>query len=132
MSEGLRFIFGTNINQQIAARIQAYVQAKFENNGAEAAKSLRISRQRLFSYTSAKTLPRFPMFDLILREWGLDLLGKASRREAATASATTVAVQRSLFDGPITLKSEEMKVVIRRKGPRLVASIEISTEVKIA
>jgi hypothetical protein len=40
--------------------------------------------------------------------------------------------QPTLFDSPITLKSDELKVVIKRKGPHLVASIEISTDVEIA
>jgi hypothetical protein len=135
MSEHTKFVFGTDIKLQVAARIQAYVAAKFDDNSAKAAKSLRISRQRLFSYTSGKTLPRPPIFDLILREWGLNLLGKVSRRESAAVRnprSHTRPVQGSLFDSPITLRNDQMKVVIKRKGPRLVASIEISTDLKIA
>ncbi|SRR6266481_1662358 len=136
MGESAKFVFGTGIKQQVAARIQAHITAKFDNNSARAAESLGLSRQRLFSYTSAKTLPRPPVFDLILQKWGLNLLGKNTRRDDETLGRATVQeprpVQRLLFDSPITLKSEELKVVIRRKGPRLVASIEISTDVEIA
>jgi hypothetical protein len=131
MSETAKFVFGVNIREQVAARIRAYIAKKFDNNSAVAAKSLKISRQRLFSYTSATTLPRPPMFDLILQEWGLDLLGKPSRRSVGTLIAP-VPIQRGLFDKPVTLKSDGMKVVIKRQGSRLVASIEISTHVKIA
>ena len=106
------------------------------NNGAKAAESLGISRQRLFSYTSGKTLPRAPMFDLILQKWELNLLGKRPRPDGVPFNRGAVrgsqSAQPSLFDSPVTLKSNELKVVIKRKGPRLVASIEIATDVEIA
>ncbi len=135
MSGPTKFVFGTSIKQQVAARILAHIAEKFDNNSAKAAESLGLSRQRLFSYTSAKTLPRPPVFDLILRKWGLNLLGKARHvnetfdRAAVQASRP---VQHLLFDRPVILKSDELKVVIKRKGLRLVASIEISADVKIA
>ena len=133
MGESIKFVFGTAIKQQVAARIQAHIAAKFENNSAKAAESLGLSRQRLFSYTSAKTMPRSPVFDLILNKWGLNLLGERPRRDSETPNAAaTQPVERSLFDSPVTLKSEELKVVIKRKGPRLVASIQISADVEIA
>jgi hypothetical protein len=135
LGEAPKFVFGTSIKQQVAARIQTHIAAKFGNNSAKAAKSLGISRQRLFSYTSAKTLPRPPVFDLILQKWGLNLLGKKTRA-GSTVNRTTAQDLRpdqpSLFDSPVTLKSDEMRFVIRRKGPRLVASIEISTDVEVA
>jgi hypothetical protein len=134
MGESNKFVFGTGIKQQIAARIQAHIAAKFKNNRAKAAESLGWSRQRLFSYTSGKSLPRPPVFDLILQKWGLNLLG-GNPRGGATFNRATIQeprpVQPLLFDSPITLKSEDLKVVIRRKGPGLVA-IEISTDVEIA
>jgi hypothetical protein len=126
-----KFIFGVDIKRQVAARIQAHIATNFGNNSAEAAKDLNISRQRLFSYTSATTLPRPPMFDLFLQKWGLDLLGKSSQSGNAALIAA-VPIQRGLFDKPITLKGSGMKVVIKRQGSCVVASIEISTEVKIA
>jgi hypothetical protein len=137
MAKNEKFVFGTSIKQQIAARIRAHIAAKFDNNSTRAADSLGWSRQRLFSYTSAKTLPRPPVFDLILQKWGLNLLGKNPQFNRATSRrGATIQEQRPdqalLFDSPITLRSEELKVVIRRKGPRLVASIEISTDVEIA
>ena len=75
------------------------------------------------------------MFDLILREWDLDLLDKKHRFMRKTFKPMMVEsqpAQRSLFESPVTLKSDELKVVIRRKGPRLVAIIEISADVEIA
>jgi hypothetical protein len=135
MAESPKFVFGTGIKQQIAARIQDYIAREFENNSTKAAKDLGISRQRLFSYTSSKTLPRPPMFDLILQKWGLNLLGKRPRG-ASTFNRTMAQdfrpEQPSLFDKPITLKSDELRVVIKRRGPHIVASIEISTDVEIA
>jgi hypothetical protein len=136
MSESPKFVFGTSTNQQIAKRIQNHVSGNFAN-ASKAAKSLGISRQRLFSYTSGKTLPRAPMFDRFLDKWKLDLLGDGSRakssgRERAHVADSSNFKQRSLFDSPITLRSDELKVVIKRKGPRLVASIEIYTDVEIA
>lgn len=119
----------------MAAKLQAYVAKEFDNNAAKAASNLRISRQRLFSYTSGKTLPRPPMFDLILKKWGLNLLGTVSRPQGVAGKnprSDYRALQGTLFDSPITLRNDQMKVVIKRKGPRLVASIEISTDVKIA
>jgi hypothetical protein len=136
MAGSSKFVFGTSIKQQVAVRIQTHIEAKFDNNSAKAAKSLGISRQRLFSYTSAKTLPRPPVFDLILEKWDLNLLGKKRRADGERLKRARVEesqpVQSSLFDSPLTLKSDELKVVIKRKGPRLVASIEISTDVEIA
>jgi hypothetical protein len=134
MTESSKFVFGTSIKQQVAERILMHIGAKFQNNSAKAAKNLGISRQRLFSYTSAKALPRAPILDLILEKWDLDLLGKNRSRVRVTSKriAESQPVQRSLFDSPVTLKSDELKVVIRRKGPRLVASIEISADVEIA
>ena len=135
MGESAKFVFGTSIKQQVAERIQTHIAAKFDNNGAKAAKSLGISRQRLFSYTSGTAVPRPPMFDLILQKWGLNLLGKKPRG-GSTFNRTTAQELRpdqpSLFDSPVTLKSDELRVVIKRKGPRLVASIEILTDVEIA
>ena len=131
MDEVSKFVFGTDIRHQVAERIQAHIAAKFDSNGAKAAKSLGITRQRLFSYTSATTLPRPPIFDLILQRWGLNLLGRRSQLKSVTSMAA-VPIQPALFDEPITLTSEGMKVVIKRKGPRVVASIEISTNVRIA
>ena len=135
MREALKFSFGTTAKEQVAKRIQAHVQENF-HSGAEAAESLAISRQRLFSYTSGKALPRAPVIDLILERWGLDLLGDKPRRRSAKLKQGRTdesrPAQRSLFDSPITLESDELTVVIRRKGPRLVASIEISADVKIA
>jgi hypothetical protein len=131
-----KFIFGTSIKQQVADRIRAHIAANFDNNSAKAAKELKLSRQRLFSYTSAKTLPRPRVIDLILQKWGLDLLGRDPRRHVGTLNRATVRelqpIQGRLFDSPITLKSEELTVVIRRKGPRLVARIEVSADVEIA
>jgi len=135
MGESRKFVFGASVKRQVAERIQAYVEAKFANNSAKAAESLKISRQRLFSYTSARAFPREPIFDLIFQEWGLDLLGREPRRGSAlkrVVGSTHESAQLSLFDRPITLKSEELRVVIKRKGPRLVASIQISTDVEIA
>jgi len=135
MRDALKFSFGTTAKEQVAKRIQAHVQENF-HSGAEAAESLAISRQRLFSYTSGKALPRAPVIDLILERWGLDLLGDKPRRGSAKLKQERTdelrPAQRSLFDSPITLESDELTVVIRRKGPRLVASIEISADVKIA
>ena len=131
MSEVSKFVFGTSIKQQVAVRIQAHIARKFDNNSARAAKDLGITRQRLFSYTSATTLPRPPVFDLILQKWGLNLLDKPFRRDTGTLIAA-VPIQRALFDKPITLRSDGMKVVIKRKGARVVANIEISTDVQIA
>ena len=135
MREALKFSFGTTAKEQVAKRIQAHVQENF-HSGAEAAESLAISRQRLFSYTSGKALPRAPVFDLILERWGLDLLGDKPRRRSAKLKQGRTdesrPAQRSLFDSPIRLESNVLTVVIRRKGPRLVASIEISADVKIA
>jgi hypothetical protein len=131
MGESSKFLFGTGIKPQVAERIQAHVEKKFGNNGAKAAASLGISRQRLFSYTSAKALPRPPIFDLILQTWGLNLLGVKPYRRAE-AEWESGPRQRLLFESPITLKSDELRVVIKRKGPRVVASIEISADVEIA
>jgi len=136
MHAPLKLIFGENIKQQVAARIQRHIEEEFKGNCSRAAKSLKFSRQRLFSYTRAKNLPRPPIFDLFLQEWGLNLLGETPRRDGETSSHATIRgsqpVQGSLFDKPVTLKSDELKVVIKRKGPHLVASIEISTDVEIA
>jgi len=136
MGAPLKFVFGKSIKQQVAARIQKHIEEKFKGNCSSAARSLKFSRQRLFSYTRAKNLPRPPIFDLFLQEWGLNLLGEIPRRDGETSSRATIQdsqpVQRLLFDTPVTLKSDELKVVIRRKGPRLVASIEISTHVEVA
>ena len=135
MREALKFSFGTTAKEQVAKRIQAHVQENF-HSGAEAAESLAISRQRLFSYTSGKALPRAPVIDLILERWGLDLLGDKPRRRSAKLKQGRTdesrPAQRSLFDSPIRLESNVLTVVIRRNGPRLVASIEISADVKIA
>src|ERR1700728_877399 len=136
MAESTKFVFGTNVKQHVAQHILTYIAAKFDNNCATAAKDLGLSRQRLFSYTSGKTLPRPPVFDLILQKWNLDLLGEKYRRESKGVKSLRVEksqpIQRLLFDDPLTLTSDELKVVIKRKGPRLVASIEISTDVEIA
>src|SRR5271165_2404944 len=82
MSEATRLSFGTSARQQIGARIRAYVAKEFGNNVAKAAKSLGLSRQRLFSYTTAKALPREEVFDRMLKEWGLDILGGSPRHDA--------------------------------------------------
>jgi len=136
MGGSSKFVFGASIKQQVAARIQKHIEEKFENNSTKAAKSLGFSRQRLFSYTNGKTLPRPRVFDLIFQEWGLNLLGENIRNEDKGLNRAMIheprPVQSSLFDTPITLKSDELKVVIKRRGPHLVARIEISTDVEIA
>lgn len=135
MGDSPKFTFGTSAKQQVAARLQAHVAANFHNNSSKAAEDLGISRQRLFSYVSGKTLPRAPMFDVIFKKWGLNLLGISSgpqRRHRADRGNLREHQQPSLFDHPVTLKSDDLRVVIKRKGPRLVASIEIAAEVEIA
>jgi len=77
------------------------------------------------------------MFDVILERWKLDLVGeKPSTRRLTSQRAHLVdpssSKQPSLFDSPITLRSDELTVVIKRKGSRLVASIEILADVEIA
>jgi hypothetical protein len=42
-----KLVFGSSIKQQVAAKIQAHIKAKFDNNSAKAAESLGITRQRL-------------------------------------------------------------------------------------
>ena len=111
------------------------MSANFEN-ATKAAKNLGVTRQRLFSYTSGKALPRAPMFDLMLERWGLNLLGEKQRPSGVRSKRVPTeewgSIQPSLFDSPLIFKSEELKVVIKRKGPRLVASVEISADVEIA
>jgi len=130
MSEEAKYVFGTSIKQQVAVRIRGYIAKNFDSDSA-AAKDLKISRQRLFSYTSATSLPRPDVFDLILQKWGLNLWDRPVRRDTGTVIAA-VPIQPALFDKPITLRSDGMKVVIKRKGARVVANIEISTDVQIA
>jgi hypothetical protein len=133
MSDSPRFTFGKSIKQQVAERIGTYVEKEFGGNSAKAAESLGLSRQRLFSYTSAKNLPRPKVVDLIHRRWQLDLLGGGSQQGARRrAPLESAPLQQSLFSRPVTLKSDELKVTIRRKGPRIVASVEFSTDVEIA
>jgi len=131
-----KLAFGTSAKQQIAARLRAHVAAKFGSNSKKAAEDLGISRQRLFSYTSGKMFPRLPMFGVISEKWGLNLVGEIRYGQAVAMNRGEVrdlrSTQRSLFDSPVTLKSDGLKVVIKRKGPRLVASIEIATDVEIA
>lgn len=130
MGEVPKVVFGTGIKQQVAVRIRGYIAKNFGSDSA-AAKDLKISRQRLFSYTSATSLPRPDVFDLILQQWGLNLWDKPIRRDTGNLIAS-VPFQPALFDKPITLRSEGMKVVIKRKGARVIANIEISTDVQIA
>ena len=136
MGESSKFVFGTGIKRQVAKRIQTHVETKFAGNSAKAAASLGISRQRLFSYTSAIALPRPRVFDLILQKWDLDLLGRKAQRASETFKPVvgdkSQTAQRSLFESPVTLKGDRLKVLLKRRGPRLVASIEISTEVEVA
>lgn len=105
-------VFGTSAKQQVADRIRAHISEKFGNNIAKAAKSLGISRQRLFSYAAAKALPRSAVFDLFFQKWGLDLLGAPSRATGAKSKGAgrqrARPVQISLFDNPITLKNDDL------------------------
>jgi hypothetical protein len=136
MPASLKLAFGTSAKQQIAARLRAHVVANFDNNSKKAAENLGISRQRLFSYTSGKTFPRLPMLGVISERWGLNLVGEIPHPQTAAMNRGQArdlrSTQRSLFESPVTLKSDGLKVVIKRKGPRLVASIEIATDVEIA
>jgi hypothetical protein len=131
-----KFTFGTSVKQQIALQLRAHVTANFGNKSASAAKTLGISRQRLFSYMSGKSFPRLPMFDTFREKWGLELIGESPSHSVVAIdrgrSSNSQSTQLSLFDTPVTLKSKGLKVVIKRKGPGLVASIEIASDVEIA
>jgi len=122
-------IFGVPAKQQIANRLQSYIVANFESC-TRAATSLGISRQRMFSYTSGKALPGADIIDLVLKRWDLDLLG-GERRNGNVARKPSKDVQYSLFDKPMIFKSDELKVVIKRKGVGLVANIQLSANVKV-
>jgi hypothetical protein len=122
--------FGRSVKEQVVELLTAHISANFVSH-TEAAKSLGISRQRMFSYTSGKSLPRAPILDLMQQTWGLNLLGEGAKGNHENVEGSRPQ-QRSLFESPITLKSEDLTVVIRRKGPRLVASVTISSDVKIA
>jgi hypothetical protein len=72
-------IFGSGAKQQIAGILAHHVTTNFRN-AASAAEDLKISRQRLFSYTAGKSLPGADVIDRIFERWGLDLVGGPRKR----------------------------------------------------
>lgn len=123
------FTFGTSAKEQVAQRIKGHIGQHFESHQA-AAENLGITKQRLFTYVSAKSFPGPEIVDLILKKWGLDLLGGTPRVKVKSVVVNNDTLP--LFETPLTLRSEHVKVLIQRKGSGLVAQVEISANVKIA
>jgi hypothetical protein len=124
-----RLTFGKNIREHIGRQLRGHIDGRFGGNLTEAAANLGISKQRLFSYTSARSFPRADVIDLIGERWGLDLVGKRNR--LPNKGDGIPPVQLGLFDQPVTLTNDQMTVVIERKGPSLAVRIEIAAQARI-
>jgi len=128
-----KLVFGKNAKSQIGQRLKVHVSEEFDGNCAQAAKSLDISRQRLFSYTSGKSFPGADVIDSIREKWHLDLLGAGGPTDENSKRATgnPKSQQLSFFNEPFTLANDQMTLVIERKGPGLEFRFEISARAKI-
>lgn len=126
-----KLAFGTSARDHISRQLNAYVDAMFGGNKSAAAANLGIQRQRLFSYTSGKSFPRPDMIELIGEKWGIDLVGISKRGGAGTKEQTATPIQAGLFDEPVTLRNDQMTVVIERKGPSIAVRIEIAAQAKV-
>jgi hypothetical protein len=127
-----RLTFGKNAKEHISKQIKAYISAKFGGSLTLAAASLEISKQRLQSYTSARSFPRAEVIDLIGEKWGPDVVGMGERTARLKKREGTPLVQLGLFDEPVTLTNDQMTVIIERKGANLAVRIEIAARAKIA
>jgi hypothetical protein len=123
--------FGTSARRQIGRAIGDYVSAKFSSATA-AAKDLGISRQRLHSYTSGKSLPRAEVFDTIAARWRLPILGVPPTPRSKREQGKSIGTQMDLFRSPMILRNDQVEVIVQRKGAGLVAEIKISASVKVA
>ncbi len=121
--------FGIPARKQIGNAIKTYASTHFDT-AAAAAKDLKISRQRLHSYTSGKSLPGAVFIDMVNARWNLNLLGSASTSKKASGQAQHS--QLDLFHSPMILRNDQVEVVVKRKGVGLIAEIKISASVKIA
>lgn len=124
------FEFGTPVREQVGRALTEYVAGHFESSAA-AAKDLGISRQRLHSYMSGRSLPRADVLDLLARKWTLGLLGTRSAMGAGSRR-TSSSFQMGLFRSPLVFHSEDVEVVVRKKGPALVAEIRILASANVA
>jgi hypothetical protein len=123
--------FGTPVRLQVGRVISAYAAKNFASSAA-AAKSLDISRQRLHSYMSGKSLPGAEVFEILASRWKMDLLGPHAKARPKNQAKESRASQLDLFASPIILRNDQVEVVVKRKGAGLVAEIRISASVKVA
>lgn len=92
---------------------------------------MEITKQRLSSYVRGKAMPGADLIDKIAELWKLDLLGVgASRRKAVSGNAAKEQLLL-LFDKPVSIGTDDLKVVVQRKGNGLVASIFLSANFKV-
>ena len=114
--------------------IQSEMALRFKS-AAEAARDLKISRSRLSSYTTGKSLPGSDFLDLIREKWGVSLVGRESVRAGNDKPGRSAirGEQVSLFDRPVTLRSDIVSVKLERKGSGVAVKIELSVaDLKIA
>jgi transcriptional regulator with XRE-family HTH domain len=123
--------FGTSARQQIGRAIGDYVSDRF-GTATAAANDLGISRQRLHSYTSGKSLPRAEVFDTIAARWKLPILGIPPNPKSKRGQGKSIRTQMDLFHSPMILRNDQVEVIVKRKGAGLVAEIKISASVKVA
>jgi hypothetical protein len=129
-----KLMFGINAKSQIAQRLKAYISEKFDGNCAKAAKSLDISRQRMFSYISGRSFPGADVIDLIREKWPVDLLGAAGSASEISkgTEAKLKSQQLGFFDEPVIVVNDQLTLVIERKGQGLEFRLEVSARAKIA
>ena len=119
------------MRQQIGRTVKAYVSAHFKSSAA-AAKDLAVSRQRLHSYTSGKSLPGADFFEMLAAQWKLNLLDTRPKTESKRSPGKPDGAQMDLFSSPIIVRNDQIEVVVKRKGAGLVAEIKISASVRVA
>ena len=130
-----QFVFGKSIKVQLAENLKGFIRSNFETE-SEAAASLGIGKQRLNSYTHAKSLPGADLIDEIRRKWKFDpITGESVGREKVdqlAKDASRGALQLNLFDQPVTLSNDQLTVSIQRKGQGLEVRLRVSQHARIA
>lgn len=126
-----KLVFGLSAKEQIAERLRRHIEAHFETT-TQAAASLNITKQRLFSYVNGKAMPRADLIDRISERWRLDLVGNgATLRRKLRSDAGVKNQLLLLFEKPVSFGDDDLKVVVQRKGNSLVASISLSANLRV-
>ena len=118
--------------RDIAEKLKDYIQRNFQSQ-AQAARDLRISRQRLQKYLHRQMTPGSDFLCDVAQRWNLEFMYRG-RLFAAGAFKTAPQAnadsrpQLSLFDKPQVLRNDQWEVCVHRKGPK---SLDLSIEIRL-